>query len=418
MTTRKSIAWITVLAATHLAAFFLAHRQPEGAGAASGSQASADATHHTKSGQRDPRSPRHAQLWQKLLETPMERADFERTRDKLLKDWMKQDLGAVLDLLCGPGASVSISGFELMEALNAEIAKNPQQVLEWIRSGRFGSCRNDVFQRWYTALERDGQAVVIMAALPECTKYEQFWGLRSLSGKRDEKELAMVREALGTWYREGTRRSTLVENYARRKAELAAGNTAALFAHETDPEIRLLLGKGWMEARLGFSPTADRLGELRELPEDARAKAVADIMTTFDDDRMKGVAPALAEMNRLAMWSELASEGTRQSILVCAWNREDQPAVLQAVMAIGDAATRATLFESAGRGMASGSDGEAGFNTVLETMQQGPDRDACLVGMVNVLRGKNPDLAKRGLQGIADQAVRNGLLEQMPELRQ
>ncbi len=412
----KTIAWIVVLAASHLAAFLAARQQPQPDAPGTGAVAGGDFARDTKSRERDPGASRYGQLWQKLLETPMSRADFERARDNLLRDWMKRDLGAVLDLVYGPEASGGFGRLRRMEDLDAEIAKNPQQVMDWIRSGRFGSCRQEVFQQWFSALQRDGQVEVILAALPEGTKYEQSWSLASLAGNGKEEALAGVRKALETWYREGTARKSVMDSYARRKAQLAAGDTAALFAQETDPEIRQSLGDGWVDARIGYPPAASRMGELRELPEDARARAVAGIMTTFDDDGIKGVAPALAEMNRLAMWNELASEGTRQAVLVSAERGGDQRAVLESVMAIADAGTRAKLLESVGQGMPRGGDGEAAFGTVFELLPEGADRDACLAGIVTALRPNHPDQAKRGLQHIAGQAVRARLLEQMPDL--
>lgn len=418
MSARKAIAWIGVLAATHLAAFFAArHHEGKAPDGAAEVQVAGDSARGAKSAPRDRLSLRYAQVWQELLDTPMSRAEFELARDRLLMDWMKRDLGAVLDLLKGPEASGVFKSVEVSRAISAEIAKNPQPVLEWIHSGRFGSCRNDMFGWWYRALAEDGQLEGVVAALPQCTQYEQYEALRFLSDKSDEKRLASVRQALATWYREGAKRGQVVETYARRKAELLAGDTAALFAKETDPQIRLFLGEGWMEARMGRAPSASRLGELRELPEDAREQAVVKVMKIFGSDGIKGVAPALAEMNRQSMWSELAGEGVRQSVLLCARNREDQHKVLESVMALGDAGTRAKLLESAGRGMVLGGGAEPGYESVLSLVPQGADRDACLAGMVNALRERGDlGLAKRAFQGIAGSAMRADLLEKTPQL--
>ncbi|WP_035605921.1 hypothetical protein [Haloferula sp. BvORR071] len=416
MSRGKGITVVLALVLTH-AAVYLAAKHSSPVSAVPIEAGATAAVSKGKSGDRDRMASPHGRLWQKLLEKRVGRADFEKAREDLLKEWMIRDLGAVLDLIYGPDASPNFGNTPLGETLDQQIAKQQEEVIRWIREGRFGSRRQEMFSRWYSALVRMERQDLILAALPQATSYEKSWAFSCIVATDKIAVLDQVRSALLGWYRDDPRQAGLLKVYGRKKVDLAKGETAALFVGETDPGLRKALGEGWVEARFAFKPTAERIGELRELPEDARSLAVESVMNYFADRHLAGVGPALEEMNRLQMWGELASDGARQAVLVCAEVRGEQRQLLESLKGISDDGARTKLFASAGKGMGMGGWGEASFEAVYEALPAGSDRDNCLAGIVNAMweRGdKGP--AKLGFQGIADQGLKAELLRRMPEL--
>ncbi|WP_367871699.1 hypothetical protein [Luteolibacter sp. Populi] len=417
----RTFTWFAVLVASHVAAFLLARRHADEVAVAPtpGIVGTDDVAARRSPGRGSERTA-HARLWQKLLDSDLSRADFELARKRLLADWMKHDLGAVLDLLWGPDASPAMIGAGI-EGLGDEILRQQEQVLAWINEGRFGSHRGEIFGRWYHALYDAGKYQPIFAALPGITEKERKWAMRDLSqrGAGNPEILKSIREALGTWYREGQGREGVILGYTYNVVKNAGGDPAVIFATETDPAIRGKLASDWMQLRLGYPATADRLGEVLELPEDVRPKALAQVMGGFDDLGIAGVKPALEEMNRHAMWGELACPATLTAVRLSAakeWQTGGSE-TLASVMEITDPATRVLLMQTAGAASVPDSAGPEVYGRVLEAVPAGPERDACLAGMIRYLGKKqNLDLARQGLARIGDTELQASLAKEIPGL--
>ena len=422
MSKTRTVAIIGVLALTHLAVFYAASRpsaetstSPQAAaspaGAASGREGKS--MRRTAGG-----GPTHAQLWQKLLEAKLSRSEFEKSRAKLLDDWAKHDLAGVLDLMLGP-RSPGAGRFDPSDAIAAEIAGRRVQVLEWIRGGRFGSNRQEAYSAWFGALKRNGQVEFILASLPEASFHEKRWSLQALLGDATGPVLGGIRDSFDTWFKDNPSRAPIMDSYARRQADLAGGDASVLFDREKDPAIRDALGAAWLAKRIGYPPPVDRLREILQLPEDARGGAVSNLINYYDDAGLAAVRPALAEMNRLGLWKEMAGDAGQQTVSYLAGRSHGNPQeILDPLLAITDAGARAVLLEAAGQGMSGGKDDAQTLVKVAEAIPAGADRDACLAGMVKAIAWNKSelDLARQAYGQIGDSVRRAALLKEFPNL--
>ncbi|WP_265594295.1 hypothetical protein [Haloferula sp. BvORR071] len=415
------MAWIALLDATHAAAFLLA-RGARGssvaqASAAEGQAAALAASSKGKSSGRERDGTPHARLLQKLMEADLSRADFERARARLLNDWAKHDLRAVLDLVYGPDSLPGIQNGASTRVLMDEILRNPDEVLEWIHSGRFGSKREQVEELWTHALREAGQYDKIFIALRGMNEESRKNLMRDMAtNDKSEVVLTSIREALGTWYQQGSERMNVIFGYTHNLVRLYGNDPNKLFEGETDPLIMGQLAKDWTRFRFGYPPTAERLGEIRELPEATRATAIGELMGVFDDQGIAGVKRPLEELARQEMWSELTAEGTRRAVLLSAGKEKAKGGTetFETVMRISDPATRALLMQAVGGGSVPENAGEDVFDQAAEVLDPGPELDGYLAGMARSLAmRKNLELARAGIARIGNADLQAQMLKEL-----
>ncbi|WP_035605910.1 hypothetical protein [Haloferula sp. BvORR071] len=407
-----------VLVLTHAAVFMAAMQGPAIGKSGAAMPQGGGVAREAKSVPRDSGGLSHAQLYGKLSRAAgLSEEELLRAKGKLLGDWARRDLGALLDQMWGPRARLGL-GTHASDEVVAEMVKQKEQVWDWIRSGRFGSNRQEAFSAWFSAMRDGGQAGFVLASLPQASPYEKRWALHALCDQADGSLLKEVRDALLGWYKDDPQRWGLInQSYARRQAELAAGNVQALFQGETDPGVREGLGAAWLQQRIGYPPPVDRLNEIMELPADARGLAVSNLINNYDDHGLASFMPALVEMNRLGLWKEMSGDAGQESVRYLAGKASGNPGeFLGTLAAISDGEARAILLESAGRGMSGGQKDAEALAGMLEVLPAGLERDACLAGMVQAQVSTKKDLAKKNLGRIGDPGKREELLKKFPDL--
>ncbi|WP_035605916.1 hypothetical protein [Haloferula sp. BvORR071] len=420
MSGSKRMALVTLLLGTHLGLFLLGHRE-DGSGIAENAADGISTISAGHAGKAETRTAgertQHARLWQKLLEADLSREDFEKSRSKLLKDWAQKDLPAVLELIYSPQAPATMCRFFPTNDYDEFIAKQPHEVLAWIRDGAFGSNRGLMYGVWQRAMLKSGQSELILASLDAATPAERREAVGSLAYEGSPADLRAVRAELANWSPGDPNYERTVIEYARRTATWAGDDAAALFKDEKDEGFRAELAKAWFQNRVNFPPRVDRLVRLLELPEDVREAAAAEVIPDFRRSGVEGVSETLAELERHGMWSVLAGEGCQRLVaaILAQPPSASRDGLLPALAAVSDAGARGKLLEAAGRGIA-GAEGAGDPFSRLESLPQGAERDACLAGMVSALWKKNPDAARQGWENIGNEALRQRLLREMPKL--
>lgn len=384
--TRKPLLFLSALGVTHVAAFLigslLATREPAKAAVPEPVARQGPSVRETKRKREKPErvdSDDFAGDWQQLHREPMAREDFEKSRRAFLKEWMKRDLGAVLDVFYGPDAKGTRPRLDsdLSQALARQIAAQALEVLQWIQQGRFGSARQEMFSTWFSAIEETPNRSLIIAEYKRMTPYERAWSIRQLVGVLDSHEMAALRDQIVTGPKHDLYDPQAHESYARRMIALAWENPESVFAREDNPALLRALGVAWAEKRFGSDPDPAKLDKFTELPEAARPGALKTILSAADERQVAGVLPVFRELERLQCWMDLAGEDAAQAMLVIA-ERKGDAAKLTAewVSQLAHAEARQNLVKSVALGYQRAD--QAGCLRWMESLPSGPERDATL----------------------------------------
>jgi hypothetical protein len=263
--------------------------------------------------------------WQQLHREPMAREDFEKSRRAFLKEWMKRDLGAVLDVFYGPAAKGTRPRLdsEVSNALYQQIAAQAPEVLQWIQQGRFGSARQEMFSTWFSAIQESPNRSLLISEFNRMTPYERTWSVQSLVDSLDQHEMAALRDQIVTGPKHDLYDPTTHNSYARRMIALAWENPESVFAQENDPALLRALGAAWAEKRFGSDPDPAKLDKFTVLPEGARPGALHEIFNAADERMVAGVLPVFRELERLQCWKDLAGEEAAHAMLVIAARKGD-----------------------------------------------------------------------------------------------
>jgi hypothetical protein len=266
--------------------------------------------------------------WRLLHEADLPRAEFVVQRDRLLIEWMKQDLGAVLDLLCGPGTPGEFRHppIEVSVELKKRIADRSAEVMRWIREGRFGSGRQEAFSMWVSALYDVPDRQAIIGELEGMTNYERNWSIQLITNHLGLEEAPMLRDVIVKVVKDDhddLYADTIRSCYAGRLVELAWESPARVFKDETDPQLLRALGEEWAKKMFGSDPAPAKLDQLAALPDAARPGVLNSIYNAADERGVDGVLPLLREMERLEYWNDLAHAETSHAVLVIAERSED-----------------------------------------------------------------------------------------------
>jgi len=177
---RKYRSWLVALGVTHAAALLAGYLSfSREAAVPPVSSAGPPPAAKPVRDPRDSSRPRDGKSWrntdfqaelQLLNQAEMSREEFVKARDKLLKAWLQRDLGAVMDFCYGPLAGTNPIGYgDGYEAIKRQIAAQALDVQQWLREGRFGSNRQEVFSLWYSSLNDSGKRGLIIAAFAGMT---------------------------------------------------------------------------------------------------------------------------------------------------------------------------------------------------------------------------------------------------------
>jgi hypothetical protein len=422
--TGNPLLLLTALGVTHAAAFligslFVSREAPTPATPAPVSRQSPTAR-ETKRERESPKrvdSDDFAGDWQQLHREPMAREDFEKSRRAFLKEWMKRDLGAVLDVFYGPAAKGTrprLDG-EVSNALYQQIAAQAPEVLQWIQQGRFGSARQEMFSTWFSAIQETPNRSLIISEFNRMTPYERTWSVQSLVDRLDPHEMAALRDQIVTGPKHDLYDPTTRNSYARRMITLAWENPESVFARENDPALLRALGAAWAQKRFGSDPDPAKLDKFTELPEAARPGALNTIFSAADERMVAGVLPVFRELERLQCWKDLAGEEAAHAMLVIA-ERKGDAAKLTAewVSQLANAEARQNLTKSVALGYQRTD--QVGCLRWMETLPAGPERDATLDALIRNSYG-NKDFQKGAFRLVQDPTLSAKLAAEIPDLR-
>ena len=336
--------------------------------------------------------------WRLLHEADLPRAEFVVQRDRLLIEWMKQDLGAVLDLLCGPGTPGEFRHppIEVSMELKKRIADRSAEVMRWIREGRFGSGRQEAFSMWVSAVAEVPDLRAIIVELNEMTDYERWWSIQGISGHFDLEEATLLRDVIVNGKQDPLRGESGRSVYARRLVELAWESPARVFKDETDPQLLRALGEEWAKKMFGSDPAPAKLDQLAALPDAARPGVLNSIYNAADERGVDGVLPLLREMERLEYWNDLAHAETSHAVLVIAERSEDAARrTAEWVAGIEDGKARGNLIPA-----------------VAEAYQR-KNESACLEWLTSLPPAADRDVAAAQLlrRGVGGKVFRSSLLD-------
>jgi hypothetical protein len=327
--------------------------------------------------------------WRRLHEADLPRAEFVVQRDRLLIEWMKQDLGAVLDLLYGPQTPGEFRhpSSEVYGELQKRIADRSTEVMRWIREGRFGSARHEAFNMWGSALIAVPDRRAIIAELNEMTEDERWSSIHSISGHLDLEEAALLRDVIVNGKQDSQNGEFARSDYARRLVDLAWESPARVFQNETDSQLLRALGAEWAKKMFGTDPSPAKLDQLAAIPEAARPGVLNSIYNAADERGVDGVLPLLREMERLEYWNDLAHAETSHAVLVIAERSEDAARRTgEWVAGIADSKARGNLVPAVAE--AYQRKNESGCLDWLTSLPPAADRDAAAA-----------QLLKRGVGG-------------------
>jgi hypothetical protein len=422
--TRKPLLILTALGVTHAAAFLIGSlivtREPARAETPAPVSRQSPTARETK---RERDTPKRVDSddfpgdWQQLHREPMAREDFEKSRRAFLKEWMKRDLGAVLDVFYGPAAKGTrprLDG-EVSNALYQQIAAQAPEVLQWIQQGRFGSARQEMFSTWFSAIQETPNRSLIISEFNRMTPYERTWSVQSLVDRLDPHEMAALRDQIVTGPKHDLYDPTTHNSYARRMIALAWENPESVFAQENDPALLRALGAAWAQKRFGSDPDPAKLDKFTELPEAARPGALNAILNAADERMVAGVLPVFRELERLQCWKDLAGEEAAHAMLVIA-ERKGDAAKLTAewVSQLANAEARQNLTKSVALGYQRTD--QAGCLRWMETLPAGPERDATLDALIRNSYG-NKDFQKGAFRLVQNPTLSAKLAAEIPDLR-
>lgn len=377
---RKWLPGVVVLMASHALVFWLT-RSPSPIAAGEGVVEESGESPGSRSGRERDRD-RVAiedieESWRLLHESDLPRAEFVVQRDRLMIEWMKQDLGAVLDLLYGPGTpgEFRYPPIELSTELKKRIADRSAEVMRWIREGRFGSGRQEAFSMWYGALSDVPDREAIIGELEGMTNYERQWSIQAMANHLGLEEAPMLRDVIVKTVKDDLYAHTIRSCYARRLVELAWESPARVFKDETDPQLLRALGEEWAKKMFGSDPAPAKLDQLAALPDAARPGVLNSIYNAADERGVDGVLPLLREMERLEYWNDLSHAETSHAVLVIAERSEDAARrTAEWVAGISDARARENLVPAVAE--AYQRENESACLEWLTSLPPAADRDA------------------------------------------
>ncbi len=401
----RAIFWTALLIASHAAVYLLPGHHaaaPAGAEAATAAPGTAGSAKARDRGPRRQDAGSPAGLLHELLAADLPPEDFKAAREALLLDWIKRDLRGALDLFFRPGSPAvyrKLAGDSprIEEAMKQEMARQPEAVWAWIRSGRYGSNRVEVTEYWNTALIASGQRELVLANLPAGGPAERADALQKLCERAMPDELVKIRALLDEDIR-GRNGSNgrnsfddLVDAYAVRLVNAQDGNEAVIFSSEEDPVIRAKLCHRWVERDLRHLPASEVAARLEAVPADLLEEMLQTLCNDPAHGRMAGVVSMLEELGKHGIWDkvdDVTPIWVASKLVMQGYQSYMEPEEVYAQLAaIPNAEQREGALEQLGMELS-----DAGPDTLqmIATLPQGAGRDALLNGFVGEMDPLTP----------------------------
>lgn len=397
---RRWIIWLPLLVASHAALYFLAPHG-EWAGQKSGTTGpvadavmTAAAKSHDRgadanAGGNTAASARLAQMVKALLaSTDLTDDEKGQALRELMRDWIKRDLRSALELIYSPATrgryGTMLPGYAQPELMAEEMLRRPDEVWQWICSGRFGFARRDVTELWSKALLAAGQREPVMTAITTATPIEQHDLFVALCRGAGAEDLKRLRGMLDGPLAGNANLTALRDYYARQMAVLSDGDLKTLLANEQNREIREFLSLQWVDRDLVNLGPEQMASRLAELPADLQGRALRQLLEGAQIQDLGDVAKLVNGTQLLPLWEmgDSSADMYRNqwvNLLDRMWNSYRQPQeIIGELSAVKDMGQRTEVLKAAGtRWMQTRPDD---FVEIAQGLEAGPERDAFLGG--------------------------------------
>ena len=421
----RSMGWLLALVATHALVFFIARWQTT---ADTVDPAAIAEAAPAKASQRDFAGKSHRLALEDLEKTALSREEFVSLRRELFRDWVKRDLRGAMDMIYGVETNGRLGGlqWEIRDELKAAIARQADEVWQWIESGGYGSLRAQACNRWIDALAEDRQLEKLTATVLRMSGWESKAAVDAICARGKAEDLLRLRAnlaATGEEYRlvPGMGSVVRLPEYLTRMVELTGDGMPELLANESNEDIREYLLEVWAGEHLSKRNPAEALALLSKLPEEMGREGLQEVFWTACQ---QGGFTTLVDLLEVSvphgLWQGLEAdeqENLTANAVSDAHQTYVQPAEMcRELQRISDPAIRRQVFEEAGKEI----DPVRFQSEVLEAvagMAAGADRDAFIMGM---LSDCNSDEAVFGdLAGqLGDETLREEISQEMKPMEE
>lgn len=405
----RAIFWTAVLIASHSALYFLPGPP---AAASAGSEAAAAAPGTPGSAKVRARGPQRqdagspAGLLHELLAADLPPEDFKAAREALLLDWIKRDLRGALDLFFRPGSpevypKLVGDSSRIEKALEQEMARQPEAVWAWIRSGRYGSNRVEVTEYWNTALIASGQRELVLTKLTAGGPAERADALQKLCERAMPDELVKIRALLDgdirgrSGFNGRDSFDDLVDAYAVRLVNAQDGNEAVIFSGEEDPDLRRELCHRWVERELRNLPAAEVAARLEGVPADLLDEVLQTLCNDPVHGKMAGIVSMLEELGKHGIWEkvdDVTPSWVAGKLVMQGYQSYMEPEEVYAQLAaIPNAEQRDSALEQLGMELSSNAGVNEGTLQTIAGLPAGAGRDEILRGFARKMDSSDPE---------------------------
>lgn len=362
-------------------------------------------------------------LLDEILASDLSNKDFQAAYEALCVDWIKRDLGGVLDLFFLPESAsrywdMASDSKLVSEELDKGIARQPEMVWHWMQSGRYGSKRTALARMWSSALLDDGQRELVFAHLHELGLEARRYAAIRLCQRSNAAELDRIRRLFSGSFMEHRDMGDLLDIYRGRRISLAEGDGTKVLEGEEDTEFRRDLTRAWVEKELSGLPADQIANRLAAFPEDVLSHALWNLRPDSRGEGLAGLVDLVGEVSRAGLWErvgEVETAHVADLFTMLAYDDYEDPGELVAYLqGISDPVPRAAAMRRVGHLWSI--DNEVALKRII-AMPEGADREELLVGYVRNAPGEQVGL-EEALSQIRDAERREKIDQARREWRQ
>ncbi|WP_035605902.1 hypothetical protein [Haloferula sp. BvORR071] len=429
---RRWIIWVPALLASHAALYFLAPHggsvdsaaggvaSPAAAGAMTAAAKSHDRGPDTHTSGGTASSQLERMVGALLASKDLTKEQKQDALRELMRDWIRRDLRTALDLVFSPATRSRygdmLPGYAQPELVKEEMLRHPDEVWEWIRSGRYGFARRDVTELWTKALLAAGQREPAMAAVATASPIEQHDLFVALCAGAGTEDLKSLRTMLEGPVAENSNLSSLMDYYAKRMAAVSDGDLKVLLGNEQNPYLREALCQQWVSRDLASLSPDQMASRLTGLPEDLRGKALRQLLGDAQLQDLPSIAGLMNATGSSSLWEQMEDDGAGGyrgqlvNLMDRIWNPYRPPHdLIGELNAVADPEQRTQVLMAAGtRWMQTRPED---YLEVARAIPVGPGRDAFIAGAATYGSLNDEEFAAL-TAAISDTAFRDRIIQE------